>query len=95
LTQFRKEFAKDPQRLFAWLGAGLRNARTSLSIGELTQLAFTAMTVNPKTVTNLVVPGTSAMVGATSIVRLSPSAGRLYSDLKTDGYIAPSVADRY
>ena len=53
------------------------------------------MTVNPQLVTNLVVPGTSAMVGATSIVQLSPSAGRLYSDLKADGYIPPNVAARF
>lgn len=88
LAQFRKEFAKDPNRLFAWLGAGLRNVETDLSIDELSSLAFTAMTVRPQGVTNLVVPGSIGVAGGTSIVNLSSSASSLYSDLKADGIIS-------
>ena len=94
LEQFRKEFAKDPGRMFAWLGAGLRNVETTLSIQELSQLAFTAMNVSPKGVTNVVVPGTVGSAGGLSIVNLSPSATELYRDLEADGYILAKAAAR-
>jgi LCP family protein required for cell wall assembly len=87
LAQFRKEFAKDPNRMFVWLGAGLRNVQTDLSIGELSTLAFTAMTVRAEGVTNIVVPGTTATIGGMSVVQLSPTARALYNDLKADGII--------
>ena len=87
LAQFRKEFAKDPNRMFAWLGAGLRNVQTDLSIDELSRLAFTAMTVKPQGVTNIVVPGAIGSAGGSSIVNLSSSASQLYADLKADGFI--------
>ena len=91
LGQFRLEFAKDPNRLFAWLGAGLRNVETTLSIGELSELAFTAMQVKPTNVTNVVVPGTVGSAGGASIVNISSSASQLYADLKADGYIVPKA----
>jgi polyisoprenyl-teichoic acid--peptidoglycan teichoic acid transferase len=87
LAQFRTEFAKDPNRLFAWLAAGLRNVETSLSISELTELAFTAMSIKPRNVTNVVAPGSVGTAGGMSIVNLSSSAQGLYTDLKADGYI--------
>ena len=87
LTQFRKEFAKDPNRMFVWLGAGLRNVETDLSIDELSRLAFTAMNVRPQAVTNVVVPGTVGSAGSMSIVNISSSASQLYADLKADGFI--------
>jgi polyisoprenyl-teichoic acid--peptidoglycan teichoic acid transferase len=87
LAQFRKEFTKDPNRMFVWLGAGLRNVETDLSIEELSTLAFTAMNVKPQGVTNIVVPGTIGSAGGSSIVNLSSSASQLYADLKADGFI--------
>jgi LCP family protein required for cell wall assembly len=87
LAQFRKEFAKDPNRMFVWLGAGLRNVQTDLSIDELSSLAFTAMNVKPQGVTNIVVPGSIGSAGGSSIVNLSSSASQLYADLKADGFI--------
>jgi LCP family protein required for cell wall assembly len=94
LAQFRKEFAKDPNRMFTWLGAGLRNVQTDLSIGELSTLAFTAMTVRAEGVTNVVVPGTSTTVNGMSIVQLSATAQSLYNDLKADGFISKEAANR-
>jgi len=91
LGQFRFEFAKDPNRLFVWLGAGLRNVETTLSIGELSELAFTAMQVKTTNVTNVVVPGTVGSAGGISIVNISSSASQLYADLKADGYILPKA----
>ena len=35
LTQFRNEYAKDPTRLYDWLGAGLRTVQTTVPIDEL------------------------------------------------------------
>lgn len=87
LQQFKGEFAKDPSALYAWLGAGLRNVETSLSIDELTTLAFLAARVSPKKVTNLVAYGHSATVGGKSIVTLDPANQAMWQDLATDGYI--------
>jgi len=87
LKQFKGDFAKDPSALYRWLGAGLRNVQTSLSIDELTRLAFLANLVNPKRVTNLVAYGGTATVGGKSIVTLDPSNLALWQDLLQDGYI--------
>jgi len=92
LAQFRKEFSKDPNRMFVWLGAGLRNVQTDLSIDELSRLAFTAMDVRPGGVANVVVPGSIGSAGSMSIVNISPSAQALYADLKADGFILPKAA---
>ena len=87
LHQFDSDFAKDPSALYAWLGAGLRNVQTSLSIDELTTLAFLATQVSTKKVTNLVAYGHSATVGGRSIVTLDPANQAMWQDIATDGYI--------
>jgi polyisoprenyl-teichoic acid--peptidoglycan teichoic acid transferase len=87
LQTFQKAFKKDPSTLFTWLGAGGRWVQTSLSLDELTTLAFTGMSIKAKNVTNMVVPGASDSVGSMSIVRLSPDAPGYFEDLKADGYI--------
>jgi polyisoprenyl-teichoic acid--peptidoglycan teichoic acid transferase len=87
LTQFRKEFGKDATALFRWMGAGLRNVQTSLSIDEITRLAFLATQVKPKNVTNLVAMGSSGMQGSQSVVYLSDANQPLWNDLGADGYI--------
>lgn len=89
LAQFRSDFSSDPDALFAWLGAGLRNVQTSLSIDELTQLAFLATDIEPANVTNLVALGTTGTVGGSSVVHLSDANTALFQDLATDGYILP------
>jgi LCP family protein required for cell wall assembly len=87
LAQFRSQFAKDPSKLFAWLGAGLRNVQTSLSIEELTRLAFLTGQVPPKRVTNLIATGTIGTLGTQSVVYLSQVNQPLFKDLAADGYI--------
>jgi hypothetical protein len=87
LSQFRSEFAKDPSKLFGWLGAGLRNVQTSLSIDELTRLAFLTGRVRPKNVTNLIAYGTIGAVGTQSVVYLSQVNQPLFKDLADDGFI--------
>lgn len=87
LTQFRAEFAKDPTRLYSWLGAGLRNTETNVPIDELIRLAGLAQSLRAQRVTNLVAMGTSAVQGTQSIVNLSDANKALWQDLAQDGFI--------
>jgi LCP family protein required for cell wall assembly len=87
LSQFRVEYAKDPSRLYQWLGAGLRNVETTLPIDELIKLAGLSADITSARVTNLVALGTSGMSGSESIVNLSPDNQALWQDLNQDGYI--------
>lgn len=89
LAQFRKEFGKDPSRLLDWVGAGLRNMRTDVPIDQLLRLAFTASTLNPKRVANVVLPGGTGMAGGTSVVNLEQAALQaIASDLADDGLLS-------
>jgi LCP family protein required for cell wall assembly len=88
LMQFRKEFGKDPSRVLTWLGAGLRNLETNVPIEQLLALAFTASTINPKHVTNVVAPGSVGMAGNSSIVNLTSEAEMIFRDMANDGLIS-------
>jgi LCP family protein required for cell wall assembly len=89
LTQFRREFGKDPARLFVWIGALLRNSQTSVPFDELVTLAFTGTQVNPKRIQNIVVPGSNAMVGGTAVVMLNQTAlDAISRDLRNDGLVS-------
>jgi LCP family protein required for cell wall assembly len=88
LTQFRREFRKDPSRLFNWIGAGLRNVDAEAPVDEVLALAFTCTAITPKRVVNLVVPGGIGTVGSTSVVNLSSKAGAIFADLKKDGIVS-------
>lgn len=87
LTQFRKQFDREASSMFNWIGAGLRNVDTDLSIGELVSLGFTATNVSPKNVTNLVLIGSSALVNGVAVVNLSSENERLFDDIARDGFI--------
>jgi len=87
LTQFRAEFAKDPTRLYSWLGAGLRNTETNVPVDELVRLAGLSHAIPAKRVTNLVAIGSSDMLGSQSIVRLSDANNALWQDMAQDGFI--------
>ena len=87
LTQFRTEFAKDPTRLYSWLGAGLRNTETNVPIDELVRLAGLSHAIPAKRVTNLVALGSSDILGTQSIVRLSDANNALWQDMAQDGFI--------
>ncbi|MGZ8600221.1 MAG: LCP family protein [Actinomycetota bacterium] len=88
LAQFKKEFAKDPGRMLAWIGAGLRNAETDVPLDELLTLAFTGSTLDAKRVVNIVFPGSVSTAGGLSIVSLDQTALQAISrDLKGDGLI--------
>jgi LCP family protein required for cell wall assembly len=88
LMQFRKQFGKDPSVLLSWLAGGLRNMQTDVPIDQLISLAFTASTVNPKHVVNVVAPGTTGSSGSQSIVDLTSQAHAMFDDLAKDGLLA-------
>jgi LCP family protein required for cell wall assembly len=88
LAQLKREFTKDPSRLLVWIGAGLRNAQSDVPLDELMSLAFTATTVNPKRVVNIVLPGSVGMSGTASIVNLNQTELETISrDLESDGLL--------
>ena len=88
LAQFRREFDRDPARVLAWIGAALRHAQTSLSLDELWGLAFTGSAINAKRIVNVVVPGTTGMNGATSVVHLDQTKlSAICEDLAPDGLL--------
>jgi LCP family protein required for cell wall assembly len=86
LGQFKEEFAGDPAAMFRWIGAGMRNVATDIPLDELLRLGFTAATIAPKRVTNLVAVGTVGEEGGISIVRL-PDPHPMLRDVAKDGYV--------
>jgi LCP family protein required for cell wall assembly len=88
LTQLRHEFNKDPSRLLVWVGAFMRNVKTSLPFDELMSLAFTGTAINPKTVVNVVAPGGNGMVGGIAVVNLDRTRlAAMTADLAADGLL--------
>ena len=94
LTQLRKQYAKDPSVLFDYIGAGLRTVQTDLSTQEVLDFAFTALTINPTHVQNMVAPGTIGTAGTLSTVNLAPSNVTLYKDLGDDGIVSKKNVPR-
>jgi hypothetical protein len=72
------------------MASGLKNVKTDLSVRELLTLAFSALTVPSKHVTNQIVPATAGSVGSASVVFISPSARALYADMRHGGLIGNS-----
>jgi polyisoprenyl-teichoic acid--peptidoglycan teichoic acid transferase len=88
LAQFQKEYRKDPSRLFTWLGAGMRNIDTTMPLGEIMPLAFTASKIPVKNVQNVVLPGSAGMEGSLSVVHLDLTrAHAIFADAKTDAIL--------
>jgi LCP family protein required for cell wall assembly len=88
LTQLRKQYAKDPSVLFDYIGAGLRNVQTDLSTQEVLDFAFTALSINPTHVQNMVAPGSIGTAGTMSTVNLLSSNTAIYKDLADDGIVS-------
>lgn len=89
LVQFRKEFAKNPSRLLTWVAWGLRGTNfTNLPLNEVLALAFMATSISAKHVQGMVVPATTGMVGATSVVYIRSEAQAIYEDLASDGIVS-------
>jgi len=90
LSKFQKNFWDNPIRLFGTLKSVWLNIRTSLAAPILYRLALTATQVKPSDVNNLVVPATTGMQGAESVVFIDPSAKALYAQMKRTGTISGS-----
>jgi LCP family protein required for cell wall assembly len=88
LAQFKKQFAKDPSRVFDYVGAGLRNVRTDVPFDQVLALAFTASTLNANKAQNMVLPGSTGMAGNTSVVNLDQAALQAISaDMADDAIV--------
>lgn len=86
LAQFQKEYRRDPARLLTWIGAGMRNMDTDLSVPHVVQLAFGVAGVRMRDVRNVVLPGGTGSIGGKSVVILSmATARRIFADAKVDG----------
>jgi len=88
LAEFQKSFAKDPSALLKWIGAGMRNIHTDLSLQQVLDLSFLATEVRPGKTLNVVVPGSAGTEGGKSVVFLSSGAKALYTDMKADGLLS-------
>ncbi len=88
LAQLRQQYAKDPRVLFNYIGAGLRNVSTDMTTSEVLTFAFTALSINPTHVENMVAPGTIGTSGTLSVVNLSSSNVTIYKDLADDGIVS-------
>jgi anionic cell wall polymer biosynthesis LytR-Cps2A-Psr (LCP) family protein len=74
LTQFRKEFRRDPQALLRWVSAGMRSVSTDLPLSDVLRLALLCSRIPPGSVRNIVLPGSVGSAGGLSIVRLGSVA---------------------
>jgi LCP family protein required for cell wall assembly len=87
LAEFRKEFQMDQSMLFAWIASGMRNVETSVPFDEVVALAYTSSHINPKGVTNVVLPGSTGFQGTLSVVFLSEEKDVIFADVKGDGIL--------
>jgi LCP family protein required for cell wall assembly len=86
LREFQEEYRKDPTRLLAWIGAGMRNLHTDIPVTELIDLAFGVTGLREKDVLNVVLPGGTGTIAGKSVVTLSMStARRIFADAAADG----------
>ncbi len=92
LIQLRRQFAKDPSVLFDYVGALLQNVKTTLSLPQVLDFAFTALSIDPAHTANYVLPGTIGSVGGLSIVNLAPGDGAIYRDFAPDAIISKKNA---
>ncbi len=88
LAQLRQQYAKDPRVLFDYISAGLRNVSSDMTTAETLTFAFTALSINPTHVENMVAPGTIGTSGTLSVVNLSSSNVTIYKDLADDGIVS-------
>jgi polyisoprenyl-teichoic acid--peptidoglycan teichoic acid transferase len=81
LTQFRKEYERDPGSLIRWVSAGMRSVSTDLPLSDVVRLAMLCSRIPPGNVRNVVLPGSVGSAGGLSIVRLG-NVGSIVRDLR-------------
>jgi LCP family protein required for cell wall assembly len=87
LAKLHQVFDDNPGRIFRWVAVGWRSVRTDLGLNTVIDLAFTATSIPPGNVKNLVVPGRTGSAGGASVVFISSSARRIYADMRKDGVV--------
>ena len=88
LANFQRAYRSDPSSLIEWLGAGLRNIETTMSLGEIMPLAFTASSIPVKNVQNVVLPGGVGTAGTMSVVTLDAARARaIFTDAAKDAML--------
>lgn len=85
LRKLNSVFKSDPATIYSWVSVYWKNVKTDLSAATLLQLAWTATQVSVKNVNNVVVPATTGMQGAESVVYILPSAHSLYTSMQRTG----------
>jgi polyisoprenyl-teichoic acid--peptidoglycan teichoic acid transferase len=87
LAEFQRDVRRSPVELLRWVWAGARILQTDLSLDEMFRLALAALTIEPGRVDNRVVGGSGGTVGGASVIRLGPSARRVFRNLARDGVL--------
>lgn len=85
LAKLRRQVEYSPTRLFQWTAAARRYARFDLSAAEMFRLGVLTSQVEPKDVGNVTVPVSYGMVGAASVVFISPEAKEIYERFNENG----------
>lgn len=85
LRKLRRQVEYSPTSLFRWTATARRYARFDISASEMFRLGVLASQVEPEDVGNVTVPVSYGMVGAASVVFISPEAKEIYERFAKDG----------
>ncbi|HEX2196056.1 MAG TPA: LCP family protein [Actinomycetota bacterium] len=85
LHKLRRQVEHTPTALFRWTATARRYARFDLSAAEMFRLGVLTSQVEPDDVGNVTVPVSYGMVGAASVVFISPEAEEIYERFKETG----------
>ncbi|MDQ3991710.1 MAG: LCP family protein [Actinomycetota bacterium] len=94
LKEMRSQVRRDPAKLLKWMAVGMRDIDADIPVGDLFDLAATAVQVRPTQVRNAVVPGSPGFAGAASVVFLDSRANAIFRDLRDDGLLEADVRPR-
>ena len=83
--KLRRQIDYSPTALFRWTAAARRFARFDLTAAEMFRLGVLASQVEPRDVGNVTVPVSYGMVGAASVVFISPGAEDIYERFRETG----------
>lgn len=86
LAKMRVEVGDD-RGIARWVGTLLRHVELDLAPDDVTTLAALGRRLDPRNVTNVVVPGRVGTAGRASVVYLSESAVALFNDLRPDATV--------
>ena len=85
LRKLQRQVEHSPTALFRWTATARRYARFDLSASEMFRLGVLASQVDPADVGNVTVPVSYGMVGAASVVFISPEAKEIYERFEENG----------